>query len=413
MAMTDRKVDVRTEKKRSLGLRLVAHFRTFRAQVSSRRGLPRPADRDDPRPRVLHLGLEDHRRPHSGGGAVRTHEMARRLVDRFDITVVTAKYRGCEDRIEDGVRYVHVGWSIGYLGSMATYHLALPWFVWRADTDLVMDELSAPIGSALIPLWSRAPTVGLVQWLFAREMSRKYHLPFWVMEALALRLHNRFITTSTDLQHELATRAPQAEVVIVPNGIDPAEWGRRVPKVEGTIVFVGRLDVDQKGIDLLLEAFAIVAEQRPARLLIVGDGRDRARVQAWVAEHPYRDSIELLGEVHGAAKCDLLSSAQLVAMPSRYETFGIVALEALAAGSPVVAFSVESLHAIVPPECGVLVPSFDVAAYARATVELLDDPARCHEMGEKGRAFSSHYGWDELSRRQGAVFTQVLTEGAR
>ena len=407
--MTIRKVGVGTEKERSRGIRLVERIRTLRrAQRGSRH-----VSTSDQRPRVMHLALEDHRRPHSGGGALRTHEMARRLTDRFDITVVTAKYRGCEDRVEDGVRYVHVGCALGYLGSMATYHLVLPWFVWRADTDLVFDEFSSPIGSGFIPLWSRAPTVALVQWLFAREMSRKYHLPFWVVESLSLRLHDLFIATSTDLQDELAERAPQAEVVVVPNGIDPADWTRRVPTVEATIVFLGRLDVDQKGIDLLLDAFAVIAAQRPARLLIAGDGRDAARVRAWIADHPFRDSIELLGEMHGEAKRNLLASAQVVAMPSRYETFGIVALEALAAGSPVVAFEVESLRAIVPPECGVLVPSFDVDAFGRAVVELLDNPVRCDEMGEKGRTFASHYGWDELSRQQGAVFTRALEARSR
>lgn len=371
-----------------------------------------PADAAPRRLRVLHLAFEDHRRPGSGGGAARTREIDRRLAARHDITVVTTRYPGSRPRAEDGVRYVHIGLPLGYFGSILTYFAALPLALWRHRSDLVVEDFAAPFGGALVPWLTRRPTVGMVQWLFAREKSRQYRLPFFLVESLAVRSHRRLIAVSSDLGDQLQARNPRARVDVVPNGVEPAAFlarGRRT----GDVLFLGRLEIEQKGLDLLLEAFAEVATRTDADFVLVGDGPDADEVRRLVDERGLSGRVRFTGRVDGESKFDLLASAQLVCMPSRYETFGMVAAEALACGTPVLAFDIPCLREVVPAECGVLVPAFDVAAYAGQLAALLADPDRCHRMGERGREHARRYDWDALAVEQERIYLDLTTGGQR
>jgi glycosyltransferase involved in cell wall biosynthesis len=153
----------------------------------------------------------------------------------------------------------------------------------------------------------------------------------------------------------------------------------------------------------------------PGRLVLAGDGPDRRTVEAELARAGLSDRVVLLGRVDGADKLRLLASARVVAMPSRYETFGIVAAEALACGTPVVAFEIPSLREVVIPGTGVLVPAFDVPAFAEALAELANAPERVEQLGRSGRERAREYDWDDVAERQEAVYLRAVAEarGAR
>jgi glycogen synthase len=108
--------------------------------------------------------------------------------------------------------------------------------------------------------------------------------------------------------------------------------------------------------------------------------------------------------VSGAEKAGLLAGSRLVVVPSRAETFGIVAVEALAAGTPVVAFNIPCLREVVPAECGRLVPAFDVAGLAATLAGLYPDAEVVSALGRAGRRFAADYDWDVIARRQADVY---------
>ncbi len=359
------------------------------------------------RPRVLHLAFEDPRRPGAGGGSVRTREINRRLSDRWEITAVCARYPGCAARVEDGVRYVHIGQGRGYFLSLLTYFLCLPLALRRYPSDLVVEDFAAPFGSVGIPWMTRRPVVGVVQWLFAGQMKEKYHLPFPLIERMGVRSHRRLIAVSADLRGELSARNPRAEVTTVRNGVDDLAFRER-RRLRGDALYLGRLDIAQKGLDLLLDAFALVAPNVHGDLLLAGDGPDEASLKAQVNTLGLSSRVHFLGRVAAIDRFDLLAGAQLVVMPSRFETFGMVAAEALAVGTPVLAFDIPCLRELISAETGVTVAAFDVDGYASALATLLGDPSLCAELGAAGPQSVRGLRWDELALRQADVYRLAL-----
>jgi glycosyltransferase involved in cell wall biosynthesis len=372
-------------------------------------GRPGPAASDaaDRRLEILHLGFEDPAMPGSGGGSVRTHEIGRRIATTHALTVLVQRFPGCVDRVQDGVRYVHVGVGSGRTRLTRTlgYMLVLPREVRRRPADVVVEDFFAPVSSMAAPLWTGRPTMAMVQWLNAREKAAQYKVPVHLVERFGVRRHRRAVSVSDGIAQQLRSVNPGLTVDVIGNGV-PAEAfdGRRVAGDD--IVFVGRLETAQKGLDLLLQAWASAAEKVQGTLVIAGTGPDEQALRALANEQGVADRVRFVGWVAGAAKLALLGSARVVAVPSRFETFGIVALEAAATGAPVVAFDIDCLREVVPDECGRRVAPFDVDAYAAALVETYHDTAYV-DAAEERRSFARRFDWDAAAAQQERVYREV------
>ncbi|MBC3839707.1 glycosyltransferase [Streptacidiphilus sp. 4-A2] len=351
--------------------------------------------------RVLHLGFEAPQRPGAGGGSVRTHEVNRRLAGSgVEVIVACARYPGFRPTELDGVRYLPFGLRLSTLtnhhfASQLAYFAAvvtgLWWLVRRWDPDVVVEDFAAPFSSVCVPYLTRRPVVGVVQWLFAQDKARQYHLPFGAVERRGVRAHTHLVAVSDDLGAELRRRNPAAEVSVVPNGLEPSAHTPRPGRTRDHLLYLGRLEIAQKGLDLLLHAYAQASPALTADLYIAGDGPDGPALRALADRLGIGPRVHWLGRANGDDRFDLLAAARLVCMPSRYETFGMVAAEALAVGTPVLAFDIPCLRALVGPQVGVRVPAGDVPALAAALAELGDDPARCAAWARPGRPASPNW----------------------
>jgi glycosyltransferase involved in cell wall biosynthesis len=197
-------------------------------------------------------------------------------------------------------------------------------------------------------------------------------------------------------------------VVPVPNGIDCDDWTAPAHRHRRDILYLGRLEIAQKGLDMLLEAYAGLGARVAGRLLLAGDGPDEGILRETAARLGIDGRVGFLGRVPAAERLDLIADAAVVAMPSRYETFGMVAAEALAAATPVVAFDIPCLQALVRPDVGIRVPAFDVPAFGAALATLLANPRLARDLGDAGPAAVADLRWDVLARRQEEVYLAAL-----
>jgi phosphatidyl-myo-inositol alpha-mannosyltransferase len=211
------------------------------------------------------------------------------------------------------------------------------------------------------------------------------------------------------------------DAVIIPNGVhvDGFAHGPSLPGctrgVDGpTIGFLGRFDEPRKGLPVLLEALRTVVRRHPgARLLIAGRG-DAEAVRGLIGED-LRPHVALLGELTEKDKAAFLRSVDVYCAPNMLgESFGVVLIEALAAGAPIVASDLDAFARVLEHgEAGVLVRRGDPAALAGALDDLLADPARRAELSATGPKVAAGYDWDVLARRILAVYETVIPAGGR
>lgn len=212
---------------------------------------------------------------------------------------------------------------------------------------------------------------------------------------------------------------------VIPNGIFPEAFAEaRLPprgRFRATLPAVGdapfvlylaRLH-RQKGPDLLAEAFAVVARERPdVHLVVAGpDQGARADLAARVARHGLQARVHLLGPIYGDEKLALLRDAAVYCLPSRQEGFSVGITEALAIGTPCVVTETCNFPEVAEADCG-RVTRLDPADIGRGLLEVLADPAAAAAMGERGRRLvSSRFTWPNIAERMLALYREVLTSG--
>ena len=238
------------------------------------------------------------------------------------------------------------------------------------------------------------------------------HLPqrdgeTFAVEKLALAMADRVIVNSIAMRNELANRAPSARVI--PNGVDPGRYRPRAdwPADDGYILFVGRL-VPQKGVITLIEAMAALLRRASARLVIAGDGLHELYLRRAARNLGCADRVTFAGWARGDELVRLYQGAQFVVMPSIYEPFGIVALEAMACARPVIASACDGLEEIIEDGVnGVLVPPGDHLRLAARMLDLLENPQLRAAIGMAARARALQYSWAAIADQTMSVLDSL------
>lgn len=202
--------------------------------------------------------------------------------------------------------------------------------------------------------------------------------------------------------------APPERVHVVPNGVDPGvaaggdpERGRRLAGGDRFVLAVGTIEPRKDHVTLLQAFDALAAGDPDLRLVVAGaDGWGADRFAAALAASPAAAAgrVVRLGFVSDADRADLLAGAAVLAYPSRYEGFGLPPLEAMAAGTPVVATAAGALPEVLG-DAAVLVPPGDADALAGALASVLGDGGRAAELVARGRVRVAAHGWEGPRRR--------------
>jgi phosphatidyl-myo-inositol alpha-mannosyltransferase len=276
-------------------------------------------------------------------------------------------------------------------------------------------EPAPPSVSLLVCMIAKGPIVAT----FHTATTRSKWLAAWgpVVRPWLERITGRIAVS--DFARRVQVEHLGGDAVIIPNGVHVAAFadGPSLPGytrgVDGpTIGFLGRFDEPRNGLPVLLEAMRDVVRRHPgARLLIAGRG-DAAAVRDLSGEG-LRGHVVLLGELTEEDKAAFLRSVDVYCAPNLLgESFGVVLIEALSAGAPIVASDLDAFARVLEHgAAGVLVRRGDPMALAGALCDLLGDPARRAELSVNGARVAAGYDWGVLARRILAVYETVVPAG--
>lgn len=289
-------------------------------------------------------------------------------------------------------------------------------------SGLAADTLKARWGVPVIQMFH---TLGLMKQRVARsaeESEGDYRLKG---EQAVLAHADRIVAaTPAELaQLQWLYQADPKKIVVIPPGVDlshfypiPVEEAKEfigVPPCERTLLFVGRIE-PLKGIDTLIEAIVLLKDQGeferyPFCLAVIGGepeinqdsmSAEMARLQELRAKFGLTNLITFLGKRDQDTLPYYYSAAEAVVVPSQYESFGMVALEAMACGTPVVASQVGGLAFLVQDGVtGYTVPTSDPRALADRLLSLIKDPDLRDRMGKQAAEFAKDYSWQTIAER--------------
>jgi glycosyltransferase involved in cell wall biosynthesis len=358
--------------------------------------------------RIVHFNADSLGAPYAGGQARRAHEINKRLARRHDITVVTAGYRALRDETIDGVHYRRM-LALPHPINFIWYFVELVPRALLLKADLIVEDFSSPLTASGAPPLVRPPVIGVASYLFGKQAAQRYHVPIDRWEALMIGRYRHIIALTHGEEAQLRASAPNANIRIIPNGADDDAFANPWVGDADYIAFIGRLDWNMKGLDLLLDAATRLPASLP--LWIAGDGPGRDRLEHAIDERGMRGHVRTLGRLDGAARHRFLARAKALAFTSRYENQSLVGLDALAIGVPVVAFDVDSSNELFG-EAAAIVPAFDVDAFATTLAQLASDASRAQGLSAAAHARATAFTWNNAARDQEEFYGDVLAREA-
>jgi glycosyltransferase involved in cell wall biosynthesis len=364
--------------------------------------------------------------PLGGGGGVAMQQMVRRLGDLHETAVLTSRARGAASVEMEGNAVIHRAAVLGRhsraVASMTSMFSFLPAGVWRGifairheRPDLINTWFAIPSGPTGV-LLSRIFKIPHVLTMIGGDIydPSKWYSPHrnvvtrsvvrWTME------HSRWLTTWSNDVRERALQLFGREVPIevLPMGIDPPEFAPVERSALGMdrdayyAVSIGRL-IRRKRFDLLVDRFALSADPN-VRLLILGEGPEEERIRERIAAHGLESRVKVPGAVWGEQKFQYLSNSDVYVSVASHEGFGLVFLEAMACGLPVLATPVGGQSDILIHGRTGYVLEHDADDLARRIHELFNAPEETIAMREFNRRHAQSFFMENIADLWGETF---------
>lgn len=353
-------------------------------------------------------------------GGVQAHvtELADVFLDRgHEVSVLAPAGRDTE--LPDYVVRAGPALAIPYNGSVSRVNFSPKGYLrlrrWVAENGFDVLHVHEP-NSPSISMLSLMVASGPIVTTFHTATSKSLWLS--VFQGILRPYHERIAgkIAVSELARRWQMESLGSDAVEIPNGINVASFAdaeplEGYPHPGGTILFLGRFDEPRKGIDVLMRALPAVVERFPyVRVLVVGGGNQAAlrRRAGPLAEH-----LVFLGQVDDATKARALASADVYCAPNLGgESFGIVLVEAMAAGAAVIASSLNAFRRVLDDgRAGRLVETGSPDQLAAGLVELLADPEARADLVAAGRIRADKYDWSRVADQILRVYDTV-TVGA-
>jgi len=323
-----------------------------------------------------------------------------------DVRIITSSH-GLQKASEGDIIRVGKGFSVPFNGSMGTITLS-PTYLAQMRTILERERFDVlhyhepfvPFLSLVTLTLSTSVNVGTFHAFGGLSIS--YEFGKRMLGHYAGKLHGR-IAVSPAARHFISRYFP-GEYKIVPNGVEPGRYQRAVPIARyrdgvPNILFVGRME-PRKGLIHLLRAFRkLQRDGVRARLLLVGTGPGEREARRYVLTRQL-DDVEFLGRVSEAQKAQLFKTADIYVSPATgRESFGIVLLEAMSAGAPIICSDIHGYRGVVRRERdGILVEPGNADALAASIRRLIDDPTLRAQLSRAGEERAQLFTWERVGQ---------------
>ena len=368
--------------------------------------------------KILHVIYDDVDNPWvGGGGALRAREINRLLVKQENnICMITGNYPGARSCRMDGMQMVRIGYGNNYFLSRLTFTMLLPFYLKKFDFDIVVNEFS--VFSPVFCHWfTRKPVAHTFYHHIGRQAFKKLFVLgifAYIFEKMFLASARDIITISPSVTKEIERKNPDGQlqskqrIECIYTGVDSELFD--VEPVKGEyIAYIGRLDIYMKGLDILLNAYQTLLDTK-VRLKIAGTGprKSQKKIKSLIAKLGIGENVDLLGRISDEEKKEFLRKALFIVMPSRYEGWGIAAIEASSCEKPVIGTNISGLKdAVMDGETGILVEPDDPQALSTAMRSLLENESKRDEMGKSGREWARNFKWEAIAEKQYAFYEEV------
>lgn len=335
---------------------------------------------------------------YAGGGSYAVHELAKGLAQKYKVTVLTGTYKEAKNELIDNVKYARIGSSVlGHKIGHLFFQYALLRYASRNDYDLWIESSTPPFTFSLLPLFSRKPVIIWINMLCCLDMRRKYKIDFEFIEHSLSKLYTHIIVPTDWVFREIKAMNKTAKVFMITQGIDvlksPQPPFTKVGENGSYLLYIGRIEVDQKGLDLLLQALSITLED--VRLIIAGTGakKEEDKLTDLISRYGVTKKVKRVGRVELSGKAILLKKAKAVIVPSRFETFSLSALESIIYQKPVICFDIPQLKWI-SEKYSVKIRPFSISQLAHSIDGIFSGKIKRRIKKKESAEILKKYNWD-------------------
>ena len=363
--------------------------------------------------RIIHFLYDHPENPWlGGGGAVRAHLINNLLVKKgYEVTMISGGFAANDD-LNKNFNVIYTPRLIGYLGSRMGFSFFAFLYSLKYKADIVIDDTSCYSPSFAFLKW-RKPKIAFLHHLNGPSSKVKFGVLggiISVVEKFNLKRYKNLITISSQATKEAISigferrQLNQIEAgVHLPDNLELLNKSQR----KNQVLFLGRLDVYNKGLDVLSNIWKLISS-KDVELLMAGSGKDEEKVKELFSGI---NNVRFLGRVSENQKNELYKNSLCVIMPSRYEGWGMVSLESMAYGTPCIASNIEGLKDAYGLNASKdLIDLDDVKSWCEKINLLLSDSEYWAETSQRQRDRAEKFSWDITVEKQISLMYRLVNK---
>jgi glycosyltransferase involved in cell wall biosynthesis len=354
--------------------------------------------------------------PHIGGVESYVYNLSKELVKMdHDVSVICANEPNAGDGVADGVKVKR----LSYVGKIANTNITpkLPYAIWKEDFDVIHTHLPTPWSadwSAIISKIKEKPLVltyhnNIIGSGFASQIANIYRRT--MMKFVLGKADTIIVTNKKQLKFSSVLGDYVEKVKIIPPGVDTQKFKpMKIEKIENSLFFLSVLDRfhEYKGLEYLLRALKIVKKEIKNVKLRVGGGGELTEYYKRISNSlGLEDNVDFIGYIPEEKVVEYYNKSELFVLPStspQQEGFGIVLLEAMACGVPVVTTDIVGMAEEIENEnVGVAVRSIDAESLADAIVAALKNK----KSGKNARKLAERYDWGIIAEKISELYSSI------